>query len=609
MKNIFHYLVHCYRNFNLKTKLLISYAVLILIPLILVSAIAYFRIAQHMERQIMYSTKQAFEQTNSFLTHKLNTIINASDVIYHDTRVQDILTFGRGEYKDNIGLINRDMNNLIATLFSVMQANEDIYHLRLYINDDFLFSEGNFYFLRFEYAKQQVFYQKILERREKVIWTAPEPLELPYQEKQQVVSMMRGIRDSEQINEFIALMRIDISQNTIEQIINKANMTAGSYTYIINYDNELICQAYESEHDKIQVDKTFIDNQIKDGIEWSTLSINNQKYNVGCKAIINTDWVLVSVVPYKYIQSASISIRNQVLFVAILAGIAAYITAWFVTVSTTKRIRNLAKSMRKVQEKDFDGIPLSDINDEIGELEENFNYMVERLSVMITERVKSGQEKKTAELKALQAQINPHFLYNTLDLINWMALRNGIQSISSLVLSLAKFYKLSLNKGNDIVTIRDEIAHVTSYLEIQDIRFDNKIHYSFDIDESILEHMVPKIILQPLVENSIIHGILEKSEKTGSIQITGKRKEKNIILCVEDDGLGLTDRLLETILIKGNEGYGIINIEQRIKLYYGNQYGLTYSSTKGKGTTVSILLPANNTDIIEKEMSYAFKII
>ena len=621
MTKIFRNFTRRFKNLNFKTKLLISYTVLIFIPLILVTLIAYFRIAQHMEDQIIYSTSQAFEQANSFLTHKLNTIINASDVIYHDTRVQDILTFGRGEYRDNVGLINRDMNNLISTLFSVMQANEDIFHLRLYVRDDFLFSEGNFYFLQFESAKQQMFYERLLERREKVIWTAPEQLELPYQAPKQVVSMIRGIRDSEQINEFIALMRIDISENTLKEIINKANMTAGSYTYIINNDDELICNAYESEKDKFQIDKSILDSLISNGVNWSTLSISGQKYIVGYQTVTNTDWTLVSVVPYRYIQSAGISIRNQVILVAILVGIAAYITAWFVTVSATKRIRNLAASMRTVQDGDFNGVVLSGINDEIGELEGNFNYMVERLSATISERVKSGQEKKTAELKALQAQINPHFLYNTLDLINWMALRNGIQSISGLVQSLAMFYKLSLSKGKDIVSIRDEIAHVTTYLEIQDIRFDNKIHFSFFVDESILDYMVPKIILQPLVENSIIHGILEKPEKTGTIRITGKWEGKNIVLAVEDDGVGFPAKMIETVPEKSNDGYGLINIDQRIKLYYGNQYGLTYNSTKEKGTissrtessrtvssgtsgsitTVAILLPANIDGIIEKD--------
>jgi len=584
-------LTHRFRNLKFRTKLLFTYAALISVPLILVTVIAYFSMAQKMESQVMYSSRQAFEQADAFLTHKLNTIINASDLIYYDTRVQNILTFRSGAYKDNIGLMNRDMNNLLSTLFSVIQSSEDIYHLRLYISDDFIFSPGNFYFFRFEDAKRQPFYKKMLEQKAKVIWTAPELLALPQRPAQQVVSMIRGIRDSAQINEYIAIMRIDIAENTIADIISKANMTNGSYTYIVNDDNELICQAGEADHGEFRIDKTIIDALVRDGKNWVPLSIGSQKYIVGCQTLTGTDWTLVSAVPYKYIQSASLSIRNLVILVAILLGFAAYITAYFVTVSSTNRIRRLALSMRKVHEGDFSEIAISDIRDEIGELENNFNYMVQTLSSMIAERVKSGQEKKTAELKALQAQINPHFLYNTLDLINWMALRNGIPSISDLAQSLARFYKLSLNRGRDIVTVRDEIAHVAVYLQIQDVRFDNKIHYSFSVDESILECLVPKIILQPLVENSIIHGILEKPEKTGSIRITGQRNGNDIILGVEDDGAGLSAETLETILIKSNEGYGVINIDQRIKLYYGNQYGLTYNSTPGKGTTVSITMP------------------
>ncbi|MCL2879897.1 MAG: sensor histidine kinase, partial [Treponema sp.] len=196
--------------------------------------------------------------------------------------------------------------------------------------------------------------------------------------------------------------------------------------------------------------------------------------------------------------------------------------------------------------------------------------------------------------KALQAQINPHFLYNTLDLINWMALRSGIPSISGLVQSLAMFYKLSLGSGNDMAPLREEIAHVKVYLEIQAVRFDNKIQYSFSIDDAITECPVPKIILQPLVENSIIHGILEKPDKTGTILVSGQRNNNNIILSVTDDGVGMDSGITETIVTKGTDRYGVFNIDQRIKLYYGDQYGLSYRSAPAQGTTATITLPYPN---------------
>lgn len=592
------YLMNHFKKLKFKTKLFFSYALLISLPLILVTVIAHSTISRYIENQVKYSAKQAFELTHSFLSYRLNNIRIISDIIYFDSRLHEILVFQKDDYGHNIGVLNRDMNILIATLFNEIKTFEDIHHLRFYTDNDAITFDGNFYFLPAG-DLQPHYISNLLEKREMVIWTAPELLSLPRQAPLQVISMIRGIRNPMRIHEFIGLMRLDIYEGAITEIISRTNMTDGSFTYIINSNGEIISQASVFAHNDLKIDRAILDGLVRDGISWATLSADNKKIFTGFSMIAGTDWMLVSVVPYRDIQAASISVRNQVLLVAILIMLAAYFAAYFITVSSMKRVKRLAATMQRVQYGDFNVIVESGVKDEVGGLEENFNYMVKTLSSMIAERVKSGQEKKAAELKALQAQINPHFLYNTLDYINWAALRSGVTSISDLVQSLANFYRLSLNKGKDIVPFRDEIAHVRSYFDIQNTRFGNKISFSHSVDGSILEYRVPKIILQPLVENSIIHGILENPEKTGSIHITGECKGDNIILSIKDDGVGMPAEVLKTILVKDNDGYGVFNVDQRIKLYYGNQYGLMYSSAPGQGTTVTISLPAHGAGLVE----------
>ena len=218
-----------------------------------------------------------------------------------------------------------------------------------------------------------------------------------------------------------------------------------------------------------------------------------------------------------------------------------------------------------------------------------------------------GRELKSAEYKALQSQINPHFLYNTLDMISWLSYQKKPEQISSVVYSLANFYKLSLNKGKYIVPISDEISHVTYYMKIQDLRFSGEIHFLTDIDPVILQYSIPKITLQPIVENALFHGILEKKSKSGQIIIHGILAEDNVLLIVEDDGVGIPSDQLNVLLEADNSEahaddsgshYGLRNINKRIRLQYGEEYGLSFESIPGEGTKVVLRLPSLHVDEI-----------
>ena len=222
--------------------------------------------------------------------------------------------------------------------------------------------------------------------------------------------------------------------------------------------------------------------------------------------------------------------------------------------------------------------------------------MIKKIIELIDEQYRSGQQVKQAELKALQAQINPHFLYNTLDLIKWKSIEHEVPDIESIVYALAKFYKLSLNKGKDIVSIEDEIAHVKVYVEIQNQRFENGISLQVDVDRKLFNYSILKIILQPIVENSILHGILEKDSRCGTIKITGSLNNGIITFFVEDDGVGMSEEKVRQLFLDGysnqNNGYGVRNINDRIKLHYGSQYGISFKSILGQGTMVKITIPA-----------------
>lgn len=217
--------------------------------------------------------------------------------------------------------------------------------------------------------------------------------------------------------------------------------------------------------------------------------------------------------------------------------------------------------------------------------------MINSVQELMEEQFRLGQEKKGAELKALQSQINPHFLYNTLDMVNWMAQKDEVDNIQRVIHALSDYYKLALNKGKDVVTVGDEVRLCSIYMDIQRNRYKDRIKLEISVEEAALSCMLPKITLQPLVENAIVHGIMETEERRGTIRITGRIEQDRLRIIVEDDGAGLSGREERHSGYQGS-GYGVENISKRLCLFFGGEAReITFISAAGKGTSVIIDVP------------------
>jgi two-component system, sensor histidine kinase YesM len=239
--------------------------------------------------------------------------------------------------------------------------------------------------------------------------------------------------------------------------------------------------------------------------------------------------------------------------------------------------------------------------DEITELGMSFNIMIGKIKELLDSKIKEQENLKKAELRALQAQINPHFLYNTLDTIIWMAEAKKTDQVVEIVSALSSFFRISLSKGADWITIGEEVERTRSYLTIQRMRYRDIMDFKIEVDDDVSRNTVLKLILQPLVENALYHGIKNKRQG-GTIIVRAKRKGENeVLLEVEDDGIGFTPEKLvqlrseledESGDIKLENGFGIGNVNKRIRLYYGKQYGLTVRSEYNTGTCVTLVIPA-----------------
>lgn len=254
-------------------------------------------------------------------------------------------------------------------------------------------------------------------------------------------------------------------------------------------------------------------------------------------------------------------------------------------------IEKLQQNMQSVEEGDMTIRVTSDAADEIGGLIRGFGSMIDKINYLINEVYEGKLLQKQYEMRALQAQINPHFLYNSLSLINWKALEAGRDDISKLTLALSSFYRTSLNRGNNVLTIRQELENMKSYLEIQSCMHDDSFDVILDIQEEILNYQTLNLLLQPLVENAIEHGIDLLEDRKGVIKITGRMDEERIYLYVEDNGVGIEPELLSSILEFKTRGYGVRNVNERIKLFYGEEYKLQIESSEGQGTRSTITIP------------------
>ena len=287
--------------------------------------------------------------------------------------------------------------------------------------------------------------------------------------------------------------------------------------------------------------------------------------------------------------------------VTILICILAAVLAYFITSGmVSSRIERLTHFMQEVQEGSMDMQMESDDRDEIGMLYRGFGSMMKRIRTLINEVYLSKITQKEAELKALQAQINPHFLYNTLSLINWKALAAGEEDISRMTLALSTFYRTALNRGRNVLQVETELSNTRAYLEIQSMLHDGNFDYEIEAQTEILQCESLNLILQPLVENAIHHGIEEKTDGRGKITVRGWKEDNCVWFMVEDNGVGMEQEVADKILTMESKGYGVRNVDERIRLCYGEKYAMKVESVVGKGTKMTIHFPARRLTNIQK---------
>lgn len=396
-----------------------------------------------------------------------------------------------------------------------------------------------------------------------------------------------------------AYLAVYYSDDKLTSILSDNLSLEGSVSYIVNERDAIVATSDPSLSGIYQLDYDTIKASFMSSNNFIERNILDTKVYAGFYSISNTDWFMVTVLPSPPLIHESNRLMIQIILIYAVFLVLALIFANVLAHSITGRLSSVIRQMQTVRHGPPTPMESPQAHDEIGNLIDTYNYMTRKMEELMEKQAKAAEDLRIAEFNSLQAQINPHFLYNTMDMINWMALQGQTDEISHAVQSLSRFYKLTLSRKKGISTIARELEHVTIYVQLQNMRYHDSIELITDIPDELSEYQIPKLTLQPVVENSILHGILEKESKSGTIVITGWMENEDVVLLVSDDGVGIPPEILSTILSgngksqSGGTNIAVYNTHRRLQILYGNDYGLTYSSKPGEGTEVEIRFPAH----------------
>lgn len=438
------------------------------------------------------------------------------------------------------------------------------------------------------------YYAAVGDRHNKAVWAGIMPSLLTGPEgERQVVTVARSIMDGS-TDQVLGIMVIELDPDMFSNLLlGNQGLFQYQYLFIVDQKGEVICS-------NPKVNKGWqeeIDDRFERGIRRFALEWNGKEYYVCGQYNGITGWKSYSAIPSEGLFPQAKDLNSAIWLVVVLCtvGIAAVIA--LLVYAMARPIKRLSRAMSQVQEGDFTVRVPNKRKDEIGELTDSFNYMVDKINTLIRQVYQEKIAQKNAEVQALQAQINPHFLYNTLDSVNWMLIDREEYDISDIIISLGSLMRYSIEDENAFVPLDREVEYVISYLKIQKNRLEDRLDYQVEVDDSLRQEKIPKLILQPMVENAITHGI-EPRRENGKVTILIRDMDGEIQITVEDNGIGMTPEQLEHLKEEvpdlekeGHTGIGIRNVDRRIRLHYGEQYRIRIESVYKKGTVINLRIP------------------
>ena len=575
-------------NRSIRNSIFIYFTITSLVAVLLIVISIYSRLSSQLYDTVKQENVNLVNRVDSSMEVYLRNIMKLSDTIYYgiikNTNLSEdsigekltLLYNNNKEQVSNIALISKEGDPISVVPAARFRKNFK--------------------------AEDEEWFVNALNKTENIHFTLPhvqKMFEKGDNSYKWVISMSRAVEITVGGSTEQAVLLIEMAYQGLEEVLDEVTLGNGGYIYLMDSKGEII---WHPKYELIASGRVKENNLVAAGYDDGSREeiFNGTRQTVVTKTVGYTGWKLVGVIKGTGISLNMLKTRLFIVFVILLIIFIVILINSYISFRVTNPIRELEKSVKALEEGNLDADIYMGGSYEVQHLGKSVQDMKFRIKGLMQDIVNEHEEKRKSEFDSLQAQINPHFLYNTLDIIVWQIENEKQSEAVHTVTALARFFRLSLGKGKNIVTVKDEIDHVKNYLMIQHMRFKNKFDYEFDIAEDVLELPSLKLMLQPLVENAIYHG-MEFMDGDGMIMVKAWRKEDELYLSVADNGLGMTEDKVEMILTgkstSGNgrgSGIGVKNVNERIKLYFGEAYGLTIDSEPDEGTTVIIHLPAKD---------------
>ena len=570
-------LLHWFNGIKLRYKLAIFYSLFCFLPVMLLFWLSFLQMRSIIDDKGKMNLQSYLQQSVSSMDRTLDGYNSLSDYIAFDRTLAEVFSMEYGTPYEQYEQLTQKVDPILRT---ASYFHGGIQQITIYTDNGMVKHDTTV--APVSEIEETDWYQKTLEHPG-LNWFANYQEETLFSARKLAFS---GAREG------VNILYMDVDYQKLftpyaETLISECGL------YITDQDGKLVFEESRFSGKNQNYDLTyseFLEQRDRGSTDYIIL----------CEQSNTTGW---TVWLYQPVGLAGEAMRpiGVMAGVTILICIFAAVLAYFITSGmVSSRIERLTHFMQEVQEGSMDMQMESDDRDEIGMLYRGFGSMMKRIRTLINEVYLSKITQKEAELKALQAQINPHFLYNTLSLINWKALAAGEEDISRMTLALSTFYRTALNRGRNVLQVETELSNTRAYLEIQSMLHDGDFDYEIEAQTEILQCESLNLILQPLVENAIHHGIEEKTDGRGKITVRGWKEDNCVWFMVEDNGVGMEQEVADKILTMESKGYGVRNVDERIRLCYGEKYAMKVESVVGKGTKMTIHFPARRLTNIQK---------
>lgn len=564
---------------------MLSYCLFLLVPVVIVGALASSTYVSSIREQTSNNLHGTLQQIKDNIVYKLESTERVSDLLYYDLALAKRLK----HYESGWVSYEATTQYLMPKFSQTVESTNHGLWLSIYLHNETLpeiyYSHENMNpFSKLGRFYEQYHIQRILNEE----WYKqfpPEKYGVTMEWKQieddisyEHISLLRRVVDNVnplQLKE-IAFIRIAVSMSDLFQSVDYKKIGEGSEIYVVGEGNRIVY--YSGDHEG-QIKQTWSDSLSEDN-----LVIKEQ--------LPGMNWTLVTFIPNSIIQKDVSKVFIFTFIICFLCFIVFFFIGGFITKYFTKRVFKIVSVLNAFREGDFHKRMPNTGNDEFSQITSALNEMGKNTEELIQEVYLTNMQKKEAELETLQAQINPHFLYNTLSSISRLSKFGEAEKLQQMVLDLAKFYRLTLNEGRTIIPVAKEIEQAQAYINIQKIKYGDRLSVLYEIQTDIYRYDTIKLILQPLIENILEHAWFGDRIH---IRIVGYLEEDIITFKIIDDGVGMHPHLIKQILApmgSPNVGYGIRNVDQRIKLHFDKKYGLSIYSRLGIGTSVIIQIPA-----------------